>query len=307
MNFNQQDLIDSYLRGELSGKDHATFEQQMDADPSFKEEVQFEQFVKNGISQYRKAELKGRLNAIDITPDVVGFGLGGNALIKTMGGTLAAVVIGVVTYYGLSDSWSSDEPVNFTYIDGKYYPEPLDVPAITVPEFVEAESDQVNSYNTLTVSKADVGIAKMKTPIKDELVAEVNELTEFVPTVTPPDLNDVASEEAINTESGSIPDVSVVDRVGSNTTPLDVQTINKKYETIRYRYIDGKIYLYGDFGKQPYEIIEINKADERRIYVYFDFEYYTVNITDQVEELPLIRNEKLIEELEILRNNKVAE
>lgn len=312
MDFKQQDMIDSYLRGDLSGSELASFENQMQIDPAFKEEVLFEEYVKDGISEFRKAELKSRLNAIEVSPNWVGIGSFGNdVVLKTVGGTLAAVMLGVVAYYNLDKTTPTEKLTEQTYITGAYYPEQNDSPAIIVPELAK-ETIEEAAY-VARIDKDPLVTELKENPAEDskEVMSSETDLdkenADFVPKVSPPGLNDVASEEAMNTEELVIPEVSSLDEMDGDNVPLDVKMIDRRSETIRYKYLDGKLYLYGDFSKHPYEILEINKANDRRIYVYYDSEYYQVEVTDKVEELPVIRNEKLIEELEILRNNKLTE
>ena len=74
--------------------------------------------------------------------------------------------------------------------------------------------------------------------------------------------------------------------------------------SLKYKYFDGKLFLYGDFNEQPYEILEINGVKERKLYLFFESKYFNIDVTDKVKELDQIVNPKLVNELDIIRNNK---
>lgn len=308
MNLRKSDVIDDYLRGELSGNELASFESEMQADPSFKEVVQYEQFIKDGLSQVRKAEMKSRLNAIEITPDWFDVGaIGRNVLLKTIGGTLAIVLIGTIAYYSVDTfTEKSDNTENVVYVKVIDAPVSFEIPAIEVPEST-VEILQAKEM-ALTAKEKPVTIEKIEISTvvtREEPEGTEENAKEFVPQVNVPNLNNIESEDAIEISETVIPELSTTDEIKGESAPLDVKTVNRKSEKIKYKYFDGKLYLYGDFGSEPYEILEINRTDERKIYVYFDSDYYEVKVTDKVEELPKIINQKLKEELEILRNNKL--
>ena len=62
--------------------------------------------------------------------------------------------------------------------------------------------------------------------------------------------------------------------------------------------------MNGDFDKAPYEILEINSASGRRIYVYYLGTYYQVGTTDKLIELPAVKDQDVIKELKLIRENK---
>lgn len=314
MNPTQQNMIDAYLRNELTGSELSSFESQMESDPAFREAVRFEQHVQEGIGQYRKAELKARLNALDMSPGSIGVGqLGNGALLKTVGGFVAAGIIGAVGYFlYVSEEDVPTAPVDFTE-SVTLSPEQKDIPPLILPEplteepveplkAVVAEAEVINHSNknntTTEVDDAPVHVNEMK-------AAEQQMEEEFIPQVDVPNLDEIASEEAFASTDVKIPVASSRDEINAST--LDVETINRRSDVIKYKYFDGKLYLYGDFKRQPYEILEIHGSTDRKLFVYYDSRYYRVTTTDKVEELVQITDRKLIHELEILRSNKVTE
>lgn len=309
----KQQLIDSYLRNELSEADRASFESMMESDPAFTEEVRFEQHVKEGISQYRKAELKARLDAIEVSPGWLGIGeLGSSTLVKTIGGIITAGILGTAGYFLLDtdkETTVSKTETSFEEVVSAF-PKENEIPDLIIPEadkevnmVVDDEPALDRSFRKPSLTAAEPVVTEKENSISKDQPAE----EEFVPHVDVPGLNEVESEEPFTSTSVDMPEASATDEINSGSVPLDIKAISRNSDQIKYKYFDGKLYLFGDFKKQPYEILEINSISERRIYVYHNSSYYTVNVTDQVEELPQITNEKLIRELEILRNNKLKE
>ena len=306
MELQRQNLIDQYLRGDLSGDQLASFQDLMNMDPSFKEEVLFEQHIQDGIVQYRKAELKSRLNSIDVAPEWYGIGsIGSSALIKTIGGAIAVVLIGALGFYALNDNGTSNDLTSTeTYVTGEYLPEIAEVPVIRVPE-IEESMDLEEVSDLVTPAERPMVRETNQAELVTIMEETQQEDDEFNPQVSLPKLSDVDSEEAIATGEVVVPEVSTSDEIETEDTPLDVKTVSRRSETIKYKYFDGKLFLYGDFGQEPYEILEINSIDKRNIYVYHGGNYYVVRVTDKVEELPQINSPKLREELEILRDKKL--
>ena len=91
---NNIDLIDNYLTGKLSRKKELQFEQDLAAKPTMQQEVDFQKNVVEGIKNFRKAELKSRLNAIDLST------AGSYSAWKKIGVTASTILIsGVIGLY----------------------------------------------------------------------------------------------------------------------------------------------------------------------------------------------------------------
>lgn len=300
----QQEQIDAYLRNELSRSDLVVFEQKMASDPAFKEDVLFEEQVRNGISKFRKAELKARMDAIEIAP-VWMAGTGSNAVIKTIGGFAIAGILGTGAYFLLNPT---DVPLHRSekteYITENNSPRIQSVPEITVPVDESGSKSKPDPVLRL-LSEEDKPAISDVDPNEGPMAAISTK--EFTPQVSVPDFDEVETEEALKLAEVDIPEASNGDEVSMGSEPVDVKTVQRKGRTISYKYFDGKLFLYGDFKDTPYEILEINGTSGRRLYLYFDAQYYRVHLSDKVEELPQITEANLISELEILRNNKLKE
>ena len=69
-NSNYSKLVERYLEGEMSGQEAMEFEQLMNKDPMLAGEYNLQQDIVSGIKDYRKSELKLRLDNVDVTPSV---------------------------------------------------------------------------------------------------------------------------------------------------------------------------------------------------------------------------------------------
>ncbi len=77
-------------------------------------------------------------------------------------------------------------------------------------------------------------------------------------------------------------------------------------DKLAYQYYDNKLYLYGGFGGELYELIEVHARQEKRLYVYYLDQFYLVrNNTKSVTDLEPIKDENTIGELERLRKRRV--
>ena len=91
---NYSEKLEAYLRNELSESEKAEFEQMLQQDPLLQNELILQQDIISSIRDYRKNELKQRLNRIDVSNTTKGnlgnftmggFILGGLAIVGIAG------------------------------------------------------------------------------------------------------------------------------------------------------------------------------------------------------------------------------
>ncbi|MFT6865367.1 MAG: hypothetical protein ACJA08_000185 [Cyclobacteriaceae bacterium] len=315
MSINQhiEELTDQYLRGELSGSGLQSFEQQMLNDPAMKQHVVVQQQIIQGISNYRHTQLKARLDAIQMGTGWFGSGVLGEGIIKIAGSTIAVAIIGGGIYYTWPDNENNipfEDRLELT--DGKSFSYLItEIPELPFPqtlqELGETETTSINlSKSESTIATSVSPVHKSGTSTLEIVDTKSNETVDFVPKVNIPTLNDVTADKEFIAQDVSIPEASDNDIIDeSDKKPIDIKTFNRTSEEIKYKFFDGKLFLYGDFKKQPYEILEINSKSSRQIYLYYTDKYYHVEVTDDVKSLRPIFGDKLINELRIIRNNKL--
>lgn len=309
MNPTQQHQIDAYLRGELNPEQLKEFNGLMEKDPSFAQLVRLEEKIVKGLSDVRKIELKARLNAIDVAPTGwIGVGqLVNSSMVKTLGGVVAGAVLGTLIYINLPEAEKITETDKLITSEVDY-PIQEDVAEVNWQVVVESLGADKKYREESEPQILNVALENPVTQLNPQDPVEQshnNAGNEFNLDISIPEPGDLAKEDGLDTPESDLPEIANEDEVSSNeNTPVDVETIIKKNESLKYKYFDGKLYLYGDFKEQPYEILEINGVKDRKLYLYFDKKYFQIDVTDKVKELNQIDHPKLVNELEIIRNNK---
>lgn len=309
-NSSLQNKIDLYHAGRMSPEDQVLFEAEMRSDPSIQSESDLQRDIIEGLKEVRKAELKARLSAIEVQHSWMAF-VQQSSLLKSIGGAIVASLVGTGIYLFLTETSHSDdesyivinapepndlgidwsiEPAKFKDLSSKSLSETISL-ASKRPEETSAKKEIVKNDDI-----AQIMLAK-KESIKSEKVKSGLDLN-----FTAPDAEKIEDEEAMETSS--------LELITKTTTPKEsLESIDVSYEIsknldIKYKYYDGKLFLSGDFDRAPYEILEINSADARRIFVYYLDHFYQVGVTDKLTKLPEVKEVSLIQELKMLRNNK---
>ena len=303
------DQIDNYHAGKMSETEMSDFENAVNSDPAAKAESDFQADIVNGLKEYRKIELKARLDAINVGPTWFEF-VQQSALMKSLGGVMLASLIGTgIFLYG-------ERPEN----------ENSDMPATVIAdqtesiEFVwelgnEKESNTENQLDkpsqALSVKEKNKDFDRVVLSENEEVALEtvnedsdlnaVSESKVFKPVFEVPDAESVNDEQL---ETTGLDELPASTKAAGSEVPVDVRSDISRSKSIKYKYFDGKLYLKGDFDKAPYEILEINSSAGRRIYVYYLDKYYKVGISDKLTDLPEVTDDKVIDELKLLRANK---
>ena len=286
-----QEKIDLYHSGRMNPEEASSFESELASDPSLTAESDFQSDIINGLKEYRKTQLKARLDAIDVSPVWFDF-VQQSALLKSFGGVAVATLIGAGVYF-VSEP-KKDTSSEAILIDA---PEPysLDLSWQIIP----AEITKKENPKLISVPEVKEEAIVEETVVVTEVEEAATET--FNPVFEAPIAKEIEDEEALKTSNlDNLPETS--DKVASKPIKVDYESTGAL--SIKYKYYDGKLFLSGDFDKAPYEILEINSADGRRIYVKYLDKFYRVGITDRLTTLPEVKNQSVIEELKLLRQNK---
>lgn len=285
MNNDQQHLIESYLKGDLAPSDRAAFEAQLVKDPELKQEFQFQSEIVEGLRRYRYNELKSRLSAVDVAPYALPW-LTPSILVKVVGGLTVIGLIG----YGILTLPQQSTP--------------------TTSSVEESESVTLNNASSDVVvpeteapSSSPVGVVDNEVPEEqsayDTEKTSGKQKSNYRPTATVPGATDIIED---NFSPDDLPKPSTA--AASGKSQIDVETIETKSARVKYKYYEGKLFLYGKFENNPYEILEINSSQGRRVYLFHMDLYYEILPSDKIQYVIPITNQPLIEELAILRKAK---
>lgn len=282
MDANHTHQIESYLSGQMSAEEAAKFESLLEVNPELQEELAFQSETIQGIGEFRKAELKARLDALD--PSTAWWTIAQLSPVgQFLGGSILVGLLSVGGYFLLSEN-AGDPGNEITISAPEYIPQPfmLELPDI---EPVVQERDQLETV-VERVERND---------------KEVVDKSSFTPVVTVPSAGEVETEKAFVPEELPTPDE--VDNQPEIET-VDVEIIESRSAKIKYRYYEGKLYLYGKFSDEPYQILEINSYAGRRIFLYHKNAFHTIRQSDKPLLLEQITDTKLIQELKILQKSK---
>lgn len=290
MNLNQQQQIESYLAGEMNPEEISAFESLIEVNPELRHELQFQTEVIKGIGEVRRAQLLARLDAIEVSAGWWSV-IQNSSIIQYVGSAIVVAGFGGAAYWFLNNEPKqvSQDPSDGIIVSApEYQSESWDFPEI---ERIEALAEETSEQQ---VEESALEESETKS-VKEETKKTFN------PVVAVPSAGDIEAEKDFVPQGAPTPED--VDKSRVNKT-LEVEVVDTNTSRIKYRYYAGKLYLYGKFQEEPYQILEINSTAGRRIYLYHMNAFYTITPTDKPTGLMEVTDQKLIQELSILRNSK---
>ncbi len=290
------ELIDAYLRDKLDSESKVRFEQEMEADDQLKQEFRFQQEIVEGIKEARRMELKAMLDNV-----AIGDGSGGSAALfsKLIS---AAVVIGIVGWgiYSLTDPGEEQE-----YMPVSEQNESVDE-LIALEETLKHEIAEETETVGQEVTEQEEDLEETTTAITNETLETSDDQAVIVePEINRPDA--IVSFEGDGEEHDSVqaPGSVQMDSKEEDNPTIEVAVDNtRKKFTFHYQFKEGKLFLYGDFSSDLYEILEFNTNGERSIFLYYKGKYYDLDENNQkIVELKAVKDKTVISKLEAARIN----
>lgn len=306
--YNYSEKINAYLEGKLSGREMQEFEQQLRKDPIMENEFQLQKDIVNSLKEFRKAELKARLDNINIGAGV-GSGFSGMNLAITVALT-SLIAVGVFFYVNQDDSKTINE---------------INKVALSVEDPAEEKINKENSPNKensqlLSADEKAPIVAKeaedhfekkdkvensisttVDEPKKEDLAITAKETT---PEINHPDVIEEFKDDNIisSREPLIIPDNDLSDINTEKPAPLEVESKDDEKHHFHYQYYNSKLYLYGNFKNIPYELIELNNKAGKHLYMHYKNNFYYIQNNEmQITPLKKIKDSSLIDELSKLR------
>ncbi len=303
MNKNQniEELVSRFLEGEMTDLERINFENQLANNSNIQEEFQFQKDIIEGIKENRKAELKARLDQITIPSSNIYQYIG----IKVAALITITTMIGFGAYYTFfeqEDNTASDSVITLNEANSEevapevpQMPEPEIEEEMVVEEFeIETKSNEGNASANTSSGETTT---EVKEPNKEEVIP--------TPSIVKPDAVEAIADENIDHKDDSfeVSNNSLNNIKDVLKNKVEVETISGKKRNFHYQFYNKKLFLYGDFDKTPYEILEYNADDAKLFYLYYEGKYYELN-SNQMKIAPLseIKNKDLIGELELLRD-----
>ena len=289
------ELLDQYVTNRLTAQDKAAFEKKLAADNALKSEYQFQQKMVEKLREARVKELKTMFNNVPASA----LEPGGTSVVTQVALWVAVVgAVGTGVYFFLNnEDKAADQPVAKQEETITQTPQasesqqetPVqDAPVTATPEQSEPVTPAVEDKKEENISQAENDVKKSEEP-KSPAPMDV-----FDPT-----------EEAEKT-SASKPEEKVLESAPLNKSSIVVETDsnNKKYN-FHYQVKNGKLYLYGTFEKNLYEIMEFFSGNKRTMFLFYKDNYYLLSEENEtIKPLAPINDPTLVQKLKDYRGNR---
>lgn len=311
-NLNYQQLIDDYLSGNITIQDKAVVEHKLATDPEFRNEFDLQKNVINAIRNTRRLELKSRLENIQVhwyhsIPQ--SWKIAATVSVATLTTISAFFYFNPDILTGVKTDLESAAPVE-TIAEEKNIPQKPSVEIESVPEIIPDTAIEPAEKAAERIS--DNPTARAEETAKTQVIAMEPEIEPLVPEtsheieVVVPDMDDdLADAPDLNIDELSSDNLNKLNPVRKDFySTTEVKTIRHKKYNFHYDLRDGMLTLYGNFEEIPYEILEINSVDGKRLFLHYRNNYYMLTNTYEIAPLNPVTDTTLIKELDIVKDNK---
>lgn len=296
--------IASYLDGDMSLDQMQEFEKLLHTDPVLRSEFELQQDIIHTLQDFRKTQLKTRLDQVPIS-----MGPSGLMGIKAATAMVVTGIIGLGTYLYFVTPTEETSPLTET-IETVDQDQPQDevitelsnevIETDKIIEETEIESQEIEMTLPVTINKPSTDLQAVSTEDVNKEIIEVPGPVINSPTLINPELDETDIEEPID-----IPNAALAQEGLMGNDVVKVETAKRDSDMFHYQYYSGKLYLYGDFRDNPYEIIELNSANGKRLFIYYNNHYYRITGNQQeITPLEELSNTDIIKKLEIIQANK---
>lgn len=285
------ELLDSYIANKMSPTERASFEQDIQADPTLLQEFHLQQEIIEGIRKARVAELKAMLSNVAIPT-------GGISEISTttkviLGALGVAAIATTAFFLTRSETPATTPSEEFNKESVMIITEPNEETDVTIEPSTQKESSEssdVIEKERVALPKNNEGTSSTKT--SSTLEKEASK-------VIKPSFDTFDSEDASEkSEAAPINHHSEVKApVASSKIVAETDNTNKKYK-FHYQLQSDRLILYGDFENSLYEIIEVFNENKVTAFLYFKDSYYLLTEdAGKIKQLLPITDEVLLQKL----------
>ncbi len=292
------ELLDQYVSNRLTGQERAAFENKLASDASLKNEFQIQERVVEKIREARVKELKTMFNSIPASE----LETGGTSVITQVALWLAlAGAIGLGIYFYL-DSQGNDVRPDLS----KQEQAKNETPQSADPQHQPRQREEGPAVTQDDKPSAEEEITAPSETNKDQEVAQAPEpKTDEQPKGPAPiDVFDPTEENKEPGERRNPSGVSEATPLTKSSIVVETDNSNKKYD-FHYQFKEGKLFLYGTFEKNLYEIMEFFSDNKRTVFLFYKDNYYLLNEdNDTVKPLSPINDPTLLKKLKDYRGTR---
>lgn len=289
------ELLDDYLTNRLSDQEKSAFKQKLETNSDLAHEYKIQQRLIQGVKDIRIAELKTMLNNVPVPPVHPGATAG---LTKAAIGTFLAGVIATGAYLYFNQPTESETAVQQLTTNEDQQPiqshDQQEQPAQDAPVQTEHQEDENNTHIANNKSE-EIKSLENKPKHQQEAPKRKPSLDVFVPSEDTESVNVPVPDEKIALSDKE-------EKKGPSIT-VEIDKQNRKYN-FHYQFKDNKLFLYGPFEKNLYEIMEFFSEDKRTVFLYHKDEYYLLSEdNNKIKPLTAITDPALIQKLKESRGN----
>lgn len=286
-------LVTKYLEGGMTGSEQYIFEDQLTSDPLLKTEFEHQNEIVNGLKEFRKTQLKTRLNNLTVGPGIIGV-LSQSVSMKTLSYVVTSILIGAGSYYYFNGP-RKPKAVNLSYVESR-----LD---FLLPEIDYSNNAVDLSYKYNQNTDLTEWIIEEETKKNGEAEEQTNKIS-LIDFSVPEVHDDVSTDDTPEPEQILEKAVARSESfvAAGEFSKVDIENVvNNRYK-FHYKLDNNKLYLYGKFEASPYEIIEINSFQSKKLFFYYNRNYFKLNQNvNDISPLLKIENPEIITELNILK------
>lgn len=284
------EVVGAYLDKELQGEELKQFENELSKNPELKKELSFQKDLLEGIKQNRHNQLKARLDNLDVS----GGNTGTSTAVKVVGGIAIASLIGLGIYMN-SDSPEPDTTTETTEVI-------QDSPTEDLTSTSPVEENNLNESTESIDAESSESVEPQEEQVISRTEAENSEdeniLDESIPVAEIPEADtEMDNMEAMEDVDISTPTISMDKSVSSGQSNISVEVMRKKKYDFHYEFTEDRMVLYGKFNDEPYELIEVNLADGKKIFLSYKSDYYAIEPTTEITPLKVITDQSLIQKI----------
>jgi hypothetical protein len=299
----QGEAIAQYLTRRMSEVERSAFEQKISESPQLAQKIEFEKQIAQGIKNYKKGILKSRLDQLELGPSIVETT---SITTKTILAGITVIVIGGLSYFMLTPGEilviENQETIIGTdgMAEDKNAKISLEIDT-TYAMLSDKKEDERTSPITKDIKNTTVKVStkQSKKESKSDKVILQAEVEVVLPDM---DGTEISFDETFDSLQDFSDDLMKNQAQVSSVPELEVEIEMKKTKKLKYIYVGEKLILIGDFSASPYQIIEDNTIAEKKLYLYFEQEYYVLSVTSEKKALIPVRDIRLLDYLVDLRN-----
>jgi hypothetical protein len=301
-NATNAEKIDAFLSGKMTPKEMLDFQTELNNNAMLQKEFAFQNTVVSGIKEARRLELKNRLSQIPVD-DKVGY----PSYYKFLIGAASAVVVGsVVSYFWIFNDSHAIETQQKDTVSVVSTPQiglqDSETSKVLAPkENIQTAEPSVSIEMSGQAEEKNQLRSKNKKSNDSKEIKKSNQPTDFAVQVPDAHLEMVNEVEVSEVNILQNSNSAAIENDGNMPAQVNIEK-NRKYK-LHYSYYENQLYLYGDFDKEPYELIDLKVTNNKGLYMYYQQKYYQlVDNTRSIAPLKEVKESDLIYKLEQLRN-----